>query len=72
MLYKKNNLYIEKVSSISLSKKVKTPFYCYSYKKIEDNINRFKSNFKSIKPLICFSVKSNNNLHILKIYLEHL
>ncbi len=67
MLYKKNNLYIEKVSSISLSKKVKTPFYCYSYKKIEDNINRFKSNFKSIKPLICFSVKSNNNLHILKI-----
>ena len=67
MLYKKNNLYIERVSSISLSKKVRTPFYCYSYKKIEDNINRFKSNFKSIKPLICFSVKSNNNLHILKI-----
>ena len=67
MQYKKNNLYIEKINSISLSKKVGTPFYCYSYKKIENNINRFKNNFKSLRPLICFSVKSNNNIYILKI-----
>ncbi len=67
MYYKNNNLYIEKINSQSLSKKIKTPFYCYSYDKLKNNINIFKKNFNSFNPLICFSVKSNNNLGILKI-----
>ncbi|MDC3074260.1 diaminopimelate decarboxylase, partial [Candidatus Pelagibacter sp.] len=38
----------------------------YSYSKLEENINNFKENFKSFSPLICFSVKSNTNLNIIK------
>ena len=34
--------------------------------KLKNNIINFKNYFKSINPLICFSVKSNNNLYILK------
>ena len=67
MYYKKNNLYIEKMSAQYISKKVETPFYCYSFDKLKNNINLFKKNFNSFNPLICFSVKSNNNLDILKI-----
>ena len=67
MIYKNNNLYIEKINTLSLSKKFGTPFYCYSYDKLKNNINEFKKNFGKINPLICFSVKSNNNFEILKI-----
>ena len=44
-----------------------TPSYVYSYDKIKNNINNFKKNFKTINPLICFSVKSNSNLKILSL-----
>jgi len=66
MYYKNNNLYIENVKAQSISNKIKTPFYCYSLEKLRKNINNFKRNFTSFNPLICFSVKSNNNLNILK------
>ncbi len=67
MYYKNNNLFIEKISAFSISKKIGTPFYCYSFERLKNNIDKFKENFKSINPIICFSVKSNNNLNILKI-----
>tara|TARA_B100000925_G_C21983236_1_gene463280 strand:- start:518 stop:1732 length:1215 start_codon:yes stop_codon:yes gene_type:complete len=67
MEYRNNNLYVEKVNTNFLSKKIKTPFYCYSLSKLKNNIKEFKKNFYEINPLICFSVKSNNNLNILRI-----
>ena len=66
MKYKKKNFYVENFSAEKLSKKFKTPLYCYSYLKLKENIENFKNNFKSIDPLICFSVKSNSNSRILK------
>ena len=66
MNYKNKNFYIEGVSAEKISKNYGTPTYCYSYNKIKNNIISFKKYFKSINPLICFSVKSNNNLYILK------
>jgi len=61
MIYKKKNFFIEKVKVSRLAKTYSTPLYCYSYKKLSENINYFKKIFKSINPLICFSVKSNPN-----------
>ena len=66
MQYKKNKFYVENISTEKLLKKFSTPLYCYSYLKIKNNISNFKSYFKKINPLICFSVKSNANLKILK------
>ncbi len=66
MKYIKNHFLIEKIKAIKLAKKYKTPAYCYSFKLIKDNIISFKKNFKSINPLICFSVKSNSNTYLLK------
>ena len=54
------------MSAIRLAKKFDTPLYCYSYEKLKRNINNFKNNFKSIDPLICFAVKSNSNVNLLR------
>tara|TARA_Y100001970_G_scaffold1695_1_gene2017 strand:- start:2045 stop:3259 length:1215 start_codon:yes stop_codon:yes gene_type:complete len=67
MKYKKRLFYIENVSAERIAKKFGTPSYVYSYEGIKNNINNFKRNFKTIDPLICFSVKSNSNLKILNL-----
>ena len=67
MKYKKKHFYIENVSTETIAKKYGTPSYVYSHNKIKDNIKNFKKHFKTINPLICFSVKSNSNLKILSI-----
>ena len=64
--FSKNNLSVEKVSALSLTKKYKTPFYCYSLSQLKNNYSSFNYSFKKIKPLICFSVKSNSNITLLR------
>ena len=65
MIYKKNKLTIDSFNIDFLAKKFKTPIYCYSFKKLKENILNFKKNFQKINPLICFAVKSNTNIKIL-------
>jgi len=67
MKYRKNYFYIENVSAERIAKQFATPSYVYSYNKIKNNINNFKKKFKTINPLICFSIKSNSNLKILSL-----
>ena len=66
MYFKKNKLFIEKVDALKIVRKYGTPTYCYSLNRLRNNIRNFQQSFKSISPLICFSVKSNNNRQILK------
>ncbi len=66
MKYKKNDLVIDGFKPELLARKYSTPLYCYSLKKIKENIINFKKKFKNIKPLICFAVKANPNLAILR------
>ena len=66
MRYIKNNLFIDNKGIFDLANKYGTPLYCYSYNKLKSNIDRFKNSFKKISPLICFSVKSNSNISLLK------
>ena len=66
MKYINKNLFIEGVKIRNIAKKLQTPIYCYSYKKLKENINNFKKNFKDLNPIICFAVKANANLKLLK------
>jgi len=66
MKYINKSFSIEKVKVQSLTKKFKTPIYCYSYKKLKENINNFKKNFKSFSPLVCFAVKANTNVNLIR------
>jgi len=63
---RQNNLCVENIATLKLTKKYKTPFYCYSLSQLKYNFNSFSNIFKTIKPLICFSVKSNSNLTLLR------
>ncbi len=66
MKYINKNLVIEKVKLQNIAKKYGTPTYCYSYNKLKENINEFKKNFKSFSPLICFAIKSNANINLIR------
>ncbi len=66
MKYLKNTFLIEKKNIRKLANRFGTPLYCYSYNKLRKNIIDLKLKFKSVSPLICFAVKSNSNLRLLK------
>ena len=66
MKYIKSNFHVEDVNLQKLAKKFDTPLYCYSYEKLKKNIINFKFHFKKLNPLICFAIKSNSNLSIIK------
>ena len=66
MKYINKRLTVEKVNFQKIAKKFGTPFYCYSYSKLKENLNKFKENFKSFSPLICFAVKSNTNVNLIR------
>ena len=63
---RKKNLCVENISTFFLAKKYKTPFYCYSLSQLKNNFYSFSKAFRSVKPIICFSVKSNANVSLLK------
>ena len=64
---KKNDLLIEGVSVKKLSKKFETPFYCYSSSTIIEKFKEFEKPFKYLDTIICYAVKANPNIAILKI-----
>ncbi|MFL2903277.1 MAG: diaminopimelate decarboxylase [Candidatus Pelagibacter sp.] len=66
MKYINKKLRIDKFKVQDIAIKFGTPTYCYSYKKLKENINNFKKNFKSFSPLICFAIKSNNNVNLIR------
>jgi len=62
--YRGQNLFVDNTSIKSIAKNNITPFYVYSYEKIKKNFQNFSNYFKSVDPLICFSVKSNSNVSL--------
>ena len=64
--YINNHLYCEKLKVEDLAAKFGTPLYLYSYKTLIDHFLKLQSAFSEIAPLICYSVKANSNLAILK------
>ena len=66
MKYIKKRLTIDKIKIEDIAKKFNTPTYCYSYTQLKKNINNFKKNFKSFSPLICFAIKSNTNINLIR------
>ena len=64
--FRKKNLYVENISGLTLAKNYETPFYCYSLSQLKNNFNVFRNAFKATKPLICFSLKSNSNMTLIR------
>ena len=66
MRYINKNLSIEKVKVQDVVKKFGTPTYCYSYEQLKKNIINFKKNFSAFTPLVCFAIKSNTNVNLIR------
>nr|MDQ3395203.1 diaminopimelate decarboxylase [Bacteroidota bacterium] len=64
--YTKNNqLYCEGLSVEDIAKKVGTPCYIYSVNTLRDHYRKLKKAFSAIDPMICFSIKTLNNINLI-------
>ena len=65
--YRNNELYAEQAKVSAVAERFGTPVYIYSRKTLLGHYQKIKQAFKSINPLICFSVKANSSLGLLKL-----
>lgn len=68
--YKKGELYCEKVPVRKIVKKCGTPTYIYSFKTFTEHLAKLQRAFRPLKPLICYSVKANSNLAVLRALVQ--
>lgn len=64
--YKGNYLYCEDIRIRDLANRFGTPLYIYSYHTLIDHFVKLKIAFLEVEPLICYSVKANSNLAVLR------
>ena len=60
-------LYCEQVPVRQIAGAVGTPVYVYSHKTLVVHMRKLQTAFRVLRPLICFSVKANANLAILRL-----
>lgn len=66
-VYKNKNLFCENIKVQDLAARFGTPLHIYSYNTLMDHFIKLRKAFSAIQALICYSVKANSNLAILKV-----
>ncbi len=69
--YRNQKLYCEEIPVSDLAKEYGTPIFIYSYATLVHHLNQLQTAFAEAKPLICYSVKTNGNIHICRVMREH-
>ncbi|MHB1555860.1 MAG: diaminopimelate decarboxylase [Isosphaeraceae bacterium] len=69
--YHDGQLYCENLPAADLAGRFGTPLYVYSQASILGTLRSLQSAFAEVEPLICYSVKANSNLGILKVMAAH-
>jgi len=64
--FKSGALCCENVKVSSIAQRVGTPFYLYSYKTLTGHFLKLREAFAKLSPIICFAMKSNGNLSVVK------
>jgi diaminopimelate decarboxylase len=62
-----NQLFCEGVSLKTLAQKFGTPFYVYSQHTLTDHFQKLDAALAPLDHLICFAMKSNSNLSVLRV-----
>lgn len=60
-------LHCERVAIRRIAEAVGTPVYVYSFRTLVNHLRGLQQAFRILRPLICFSVKANGNLAILRL-----
>ena len=66
--YRGGELYAEELSVAHIAAAVGTPFYLYSAAGFTAQYRRFADAFLPERPLICYAVKANSNLAVLRLF----
>jgi len=69
--YRDRILHCEDVAVRALAERYGTPLYVYSQATLLHHLNQLQQAFAAAEPLICYSVKTNGNLHICRLMREH-
>lgn len=64
------NKYFPKKILKEISRKIGTPVYVYSQKKLVENFKAYKKAFSSFNTLICYALKANSNKAICSVFAE--
>ena len=63
-------LHCEKVPLPRIAERFRTPVYVYSSRVLRERVRTFARAFRGIPHTICYSVKANSNIHILRLLRE--
>ncbi|MEJ2069254.1 MAG: diaminopimelate decarboxylase [Syntrophobacterales bacterium] len=68
--YINGELYCENVPAYRIAEAVGTPFYLYSHATLSHHFRTFDAAFRGFPHIICFAVKANANLAILRLFAQ--
>jgi diaminopimelate decarboxylase len=68
--YRGDELYCEDVPLEKIASEVGTPTYIYSEKTLRRHVRVFEEAFQSIPHLVCYAVKANSNINLLRRFAE--
>ena len=68
--YKNGELFAEDVPVERIAREVGTPAYIYSLATLRRHFRVFDQAFKKQSHLVCFSVKANSNLAVLRVFVK--
>jgi diaminopimelate decarboxylase len=64
-------LHCEDVPLAELAEKYGTPLFVYSQATLLHHLKQIQTAFAEAKPIICYSIKTNGNIHIARLMAEH-
>jgi diaminopimelate decarboxylase len=68
--YRGNELYCEDIALEKIASEVGTPTYIYSERTLSRHVRVFDEAFQSVPHLICYAVKANSNINLLRRFSE--
>ncbi|MFQ6111742.1 MAG: diaminopimelate decarboxylase family protein, partial [Nitrospinota bacterium] len=68
--YKEGTLHCEEVPIRKIVEAVGTPLYIYSHRTLERHFRAFQDAFREVPHLVCFSVKANSHLAVLRTFIN--
>src|SRR4051794_22521824 len=69
--YRDRTLFCEQVPLPKLAETYSTPLYVYSKATLLHHLRQLQTAFAAVKPLICYSIKTNGNLHLCRLMAEN-
>ena len=68
--YQRDAFFCEEVPVEKIAREVGTPFYLYSHRTLQHHFRVFDAAFAEVPHIVCFAVKANSNMAILRIFVR--